>query len=175
MERKKEAKKKRSLIVQREGGDWSPLSECLLLFAARVMHVEKIIKPALKEGKIVISDRFTDSTRSYQGYGLGFDLKKIEELNTLVLDGFKPDLTFILDVAPEVGLTRSERRLISEQLYIRQTEDKFERLDFKIHKKIRKGFLIIADKEPERCKVIDSTLTIEEMANMILAITQKRL
>ena len=170
-----EAEKIRDFIVQRAGGDWTPMAECLLLFAARTMHVEKIIRPALEKGKIVISDRFTDSTRSYQGYGRGFSLEKIEELNTLVLDGFEPDLTFILDIDPEIGLTRSERRLASEQMDIKQTEDKFERLDFDIHKAIRKGFLEIAEKEPERCHVIDATLSIEDMAQVIQSIAQERL
>ena len=170
-----ESEKIREFIVQREGGDWSPMAECLLLFAARIMHVDKVIQPALDEGKIVISDRFTDSTVAYQGYGRGFDIKEIEKLNKLVLGNFKPDLTFILDIDPEEGLTRSERRLASESLDIKQTEDRFERLDLDFHKKIRQGFLDIADSDPKRCHVIEGTVPIDEMSEKIMQIVFERL
>lgn len=170
-----EAEKIRDFIVQRDGGEWSAMAECLLLFAARAMHVDKIIKPALANGKTVISDRFTDSTRSYQGYGRNMPLDKIESINTLVLDGFEPDLTFILDIDPEIGLKRSGRRLASEQLDIKQTEDKFERLDINIHTAIRNGFLDIASKNPDRCEIIDATLSIDDMATEIQNCVKERL
>ncbi len=170
-----EAEKIREFIVQREGGDWSSMAECLLLFAARVMHVDKIIRPALEEGKIVISDRFTDSTRAYQGYGRGFDLAKMEELNDMVLGGFGPDLTFILDVEPKMGLSRSERRLAAEILDAAQTEDKFERMDTSFHEKIRQGFLDIAANEPERCRALDATQSIDDLAEAIKTAALERL
>lgn len=170
-----EGDKVRDLIVQRDGGDWNPMAETLLLFAARTMHVEKIIGPALDEGKIIITDRYTDSTVAYQGYGHGLALDKIEDINKLVLDGLKPDLTFILDIDPKAGLERSERRLASETLGVNQTEDKFERMDFSFHEKLRQGFLTIAKNEPERCHVIDATQSMEDMTADIARVVLERL
>lgn len=86
-----EGEKIRNLLVQREGGNWTPTAEILLLFAARVMHVEKIIKPALEDNKIVICDRFTDSTIAYQGYGHSHNIDSIEKIGALSLGDFGPD------------------------------------------------------------------------------------
>ena len=169
-----EGDKIRDLIVQREGGRWNPIAETLLLFAARSMHVQKIIQPALEDGNIVITDRFTDSTLAYQGYGHGVSLEKIEHINSLVLDDFKPDLTFILDVKPEEGLMRSERRLASETLGVKQTEDKFERLDLKFHKSLREGFLDIARKDKQRCHILNASLSIEELSKEIERIVMEK-
>lgn len=162
-----EGDKIRDFIVQREGGNWSAMAEALLILAARSMHVERVIKPELEDGKIVITDRFSDSTYVYQGYGRGLDLEIIESLHNDVLGGMKPDLTFILDVDPKEGLSRSERRLASEKLGIDQTEDRFERLELEFHEKIRDGFLDMARKDPDRCVVIDASLSVEEIANKI--------
>lgn len=170
-----EGEKIRNLIVQREGGNWSPMAECLLLFAARAMHVENIIKPALERGKIVISDRFTDSTRAYQGYGRGFDLQTIEKLNDIVLGAFRPDLTIILDIDPQAGLKRSGRRLAAEALSLNQTEDRFENLDIEFHNQLRHGFLEIAKKESDRCRIFDSSLGIDDLAEKIESLVTKRL
>jgi dTMP kinase len=157
----------RRLVVQRDSGDWSPMAECLLLFAARVMHVEKIIRPALEDGHVVISDRFTDSTVAYQGYGRGIDLKIINKLEKNILGKFKPGLTIILDIDPEKGLARSGRRLASEQIGLNQTEDRFERMDLEFHRKIRNGFLSIAKKDKKRCVVIDASQPPEIIAAQI--------
>jgi dTMP kinase len=119
-----DAEKIRNLLVQRDGGEWTPMAECLLLFASRVMHVEKLIKPALEQGKIVISDRFADSTRAYQAYGHGINPQIIEQMNTLALGDFKPDLTFILDIDVDEGLKRAGNRISATA----STEDKYERL-----------------------------------------------
>ena len=139
------------------------------------MHVEKVIKPALENGKIVISDRFTDSTRAYQGYGRGFPLDKIEQLNAIVLGDFKPDLTLMLDIDPAVGLKRSNRRLAAEKLSVNQAEDRFENLDLEFHQKLRNGFLEIAKKESDRCRVLDAALDIEDLAEKIESLVTKRL
>lgn len=158
-----EAEKIRDLLVQRDGGNWTPLAECLLFFAARQMHVETLIKPALREGKIVICDRFTDSTRAYQSFGHGFSLETIEKLNQVALDGFSPDLTFILDLPVETGLQRSFSQ--KEKSAGREaTEDRFEKLDRGFHDKLRQGFLTIAAAEPRRCRVIDATQSVEDIA-----------
>ncbi|MCB9973599.1 MAG: dTMP kinase [Rhodospirillales bacterium] len=158
-----EAEKIRDLLVQREGGNWDPLSECLLFFTARRMHVETLIKPALAAGKTVISDRFTDSTVAYQGYGHGFDLSLIARVRDLSIGAFQPQLTFLLDLPVEVGLSRSKGRLSASG----SAEDKFENLDIDFHQKIRSGFLEISANDPRRCHVIDASESIEAVANNI--------
>ncbi len=170
-----EAEKIRDFLVQREGGKWSPMAECLLLFAAREMHVRDVISPALENNKIVISDRFADSTVAYQGYGHGLELDKIHALNDLVLNDLKPDLTFILDIEPEAGLARSERRLNSESLGIKQTEDRFESLDLEFHKRLREGFLDIAKADKQRCVVLDATMDVETLKSQIIETALERL
>ncbi len=170
-----ESEKIRNLLVQREGGSWTPMAEALLFFAARVMLVNKTIQPALEDGKIVICDRFTDSTRAYQGYGHNFDLKKIEALKTIALDDLEPDLTFIMDIEPKAGLERSTRRLAAEALNVKQKEDRFENMDLSFHERLRQGFLTIAQNAPDRCHVIDATQSIETISEDILAKTLKKI
>lgn len=162
-----EAEKIRELLVQRDGGDWPPMAECLLLYAARAMHVEQVIRPALKKGKVVISDRFFDSTLAYQGYGRGLDTDTIKKLNTLILGDFRPDITFILDVDPQEGIRRSGRRLAAEKMKIQQTEDRFENLGLEFHQKLRQGFLDIAEQNPERCHVINALDDVDRIAAQV--------
>lgn len=171
----KEGEKIRELLVQKNGGNWTPMAECLLFFAARAMYVDKIIAPALEEGKIVISDRFTDSTRAYQGYGLGVEMETINQLENLVLKDIKPDITLILDIDPRMGLERSGRRLAAEGLGLKQTEDKYENLDLSFHEKLRQGFLDIAKAEPERCRVIDASKNAEDVKEQILKTVREKL
>ncbi len=151
-----EAEKIRDLLVKQGGGVWHPEAELLLLFAARKQHVEHLIRPALTEGHIVITDRFTDSTRAYQGAGQGIDPEKIERLNTLVLGNFAPDLTFVLDMDPAAGLVRARDRLARETPDSQTAEDRFERLDLSFHERLRAGFLEIARKSPHRCVVLSA-------------------
>lgn len=169
------AEKIRDLLVKRDGGDWNPSAEILLLFAARIMHVEKVIRPALESGKIVICDRFTDSTRAYQGYGHQTDIKLIETINKAVLGDFAPDLTFVLDIDPKIGLERSERRLAALQLPPEEREDRFESLDLAFHERLRDGFLQIAKNEPKRCRVINADQDIEAMSQEILKVIKDKL
>lgn len=160
----------RRLIVQRDGGDWTPIAETLLLFSARAMLVDRIIAPALERKKIIISDRFTDSTRVYQGYARGLAKEKIESLNKLVLDDLTPDLTFVLDLNPATGLSRSEHRLSNEDGDEQQAEDRFERMDLAFHEKLREGFLSLAKDNPKRCRVIDASKDIKTISDEILKI-----
>ncbi len=170
-----EAEKIRDLIVQRDGGAWTAMAEVLLLFAARHLHVERVIAPAIRDGKVVICDRFTDSTLAYQGYGHDLDLSVIEDLKRIVIDGLEPDMTFILDIDPELGLKRSERRLASESLSIKQKEDRFESMDFSFHERLRQGFLSIAKDNPERCIVCDATQDLDVIVEQIAKDVQTRL
>lgn len=161
-----EAEKIRDLLVQRDGGNWTPMAECLLFFAARQMHVETLIKPAIANGKIVICDRFTDSTIAYQGYGHGFDIPTIREVERLTLGGFKPDLTFILDLPVSEGLQRSlKQKVIATGK--ENTEDRFEKLQFDFHEKLRQGFLDIASQDKARCVVVDASQSADEVYHSI--------
>lgn len=157
-----EAETIRNLLVQREGGHWTPMAEILLFFVARTMHVEDLIKPALAAGKIVLCDRFTDSTRAYQSAGHGLPPEKVDGINDLVLEGFAPDLTFMLDIDPAAGLKRS---LKANDEGGTATEDRFERLDLSFHENLRQGFLDIAAREPERCRVIDAAQGLDEITD----------
>lgn len=159
-----EAEKIRTLLVDRAGGNWSPVAECLLLFAARTMHVQNCIAPALAAGKVVICDRFTDSTRAYQGYAGGMDLAVIEQIKTLSIGALEPDVTFILDLPAETGLARSTRRMAKSGA----TEDRFEGKELAFHEALRQGFLDIASKNPARCHVIDATQPIDTVFTAIL-------
>lgn len=161
-----EAEKIRDLLVQRDGGNWTPMAECLLFFAARQMHVETLIKPALAAGKVVICDRFTDSTIAYQGYGHGFDLSIIQQVAALSLGGFKPDLTFILDLPVTDGLARSlKQKDVSSGK--ENTEDRFEKLQHDFHEKLRQGFLKIAAEDQKRCVVVDATQNADDVYSVI--------
>lgn len=166
-----EAEKIRDFLVKRDGGDWTPMAECMLLYAARQMHVENLIKPALAEGKIVVSDRFSDSTRAYQSFGHGLPLETIEQIDHLALDGFKPDLTFILDLPVETGLVRAGKRMSADQ----SQEDRFEKLGTSFHERLRQGYLQIAKANPQRCVVIDATRSIEQIAADLARHVQERL
>lgn len=145
------AEKIRMLLID-PVNDWTAKEECLLLFAARSAHLRKIIEPALDEGKIVISDRFTDSTRAYQGYGLGLDQGHIEVVKTLSIGSIEPDLTLVLDIPVAEGLARAK------------DHNRYEKIDQGFHEKFRQGFLDLAAKNPERFQVIDAQQEIEAVA-----------
>lgn len=166
-----EGEKIRNLLVQRDGGDWTAMAECLLFFAARHMHVEKVIAPALAAGKIVICDRFTDSTIAYQGYGHGFDRKKLEQISKITLDSFSPDLTFLLDLDPFLGLKRSLGQN-QESTGLQQTEDRFEQLELEFHEKLRKGFIDIAKANPKRVRIIPAEEPASQVHSKILEIIE---
>lgn len=164
-----EAEKIRDLLVQRDGGNWTPMAETALFFASRQMHIETLIKPSLHHGKTVICDRFTDSTRAYQGYGHGFDLETIEKLNDLIVNKFEPDLTFIFDLPVKEGLTRSMSQK-SKASGAETTEDKFEKMDIAFHERMRQGFLKIAEAHPRRCHVIDATKSPDEIFEIVKSV-----
>lgn len=170
-----EAEKIRDFLVQREGGDWSPISEALLLFAAREMHYNNVIAPALEKGEIVICDRFTDSTRAYQGYGHGLELEKLEQLKQITIGDVEPDLTFVLDIDVSKGLARSDRRLSEQGGEEAKREDRFESLELEFHERLRQGFLTIAKNNPDRCCIIDAEQSVDEMSTQILKRVQERL
>ncbi len=133
-------------------GDVAPRAEAFLFLADRAQHIAKIVKPAVNDGVIVLCDRHTDSSVAYQGYGRGEDIEQINMLNNLATQGIKPDLTLLFDVSTEVAQTR-----------VGNEKDRMESAGIEFHKKVRQGYLEIAKNEPQRIKVIDSNVTIEEV------------
>ncbi|MDD2252033.1 MAG: dTMP kinase [Dehalococcoidales bacterium] len=135
------------LVKWHEAGHLSPITELFLFNASRAQLVQDTIKPALAGKKNVIVDRFTDSTLVYQGYGRGLDLEMIRQVNEIALQGCQPDVSILLDVPIEIAATRRKK-----------TSDRFEAEDISFHRKIRSGYLELAENEPERWLVIDGTL-----------------
>ncbi len=135
----------------------SPLAELMLFNASRSQLVKDIILPGLKQGKIVICDRYSDSTIAYQSYGRGLDIAAVKSINQLASQGLTPNLTFLLDVPPEIGLSRKRA----------SASDRFETEDLIFHRKVRQGFLKLASEEPLRWFVIDSTLPLYEVSRRI--------
>ncbi|MFP4518298.1 MAG: dTMP kinase [Oceanicaulis sp.] len=156
----------RALLVEGDAGRWSPVSETLLMFAARVDHVERVIAPALERGAVVICDRFTDSTRAYQGAAGGVASARIEAIAQAALDGFAPHLTFVIDLDPEAGLARTRAR--------GEAETRFERRPEVFHAALRRAFLAIAEAEPERCVVLNGAEGPQTVARHALEVIEQR-
>jgi dTMP kinase len=144
-------------------------AELLLVLADRAQHVREKLKPALAAGEIVISDRYSDSTVAYQGYGRGFDLKLLGELNRLASDGIRPDLTIVLDCPVETGLERTRARVHGGV----RAPDRFEGEQVEFHRRVREGFLEIARSEPARVMVLDSTQPKPTVTSAILDAVRK--
>ena len=139
-----------------------PSTELFLFEAGRAQNVNEVIKPALAAGKIVLCDRFTDSTIAYQGYARGQDLHMLETLNRLALNGVEIALTILLDLPPEVGFARAARRV--------ETQNSFDRMESEtlaFHHKVRSGFLALAAQYPERIKVFNAEQPMEQLAAAI--------
>ena len=147
--------------------EWDPPTEALLHFAARADHYTTKIAPALKEGAWVLCDRFADSTRAYQGYGLGLDMGAIETLYEIALDDFVPDLTIILDIPVETGVERMIERGADP--------DRYEKMDTAFHERLRQGFLEIAKQDPDRCAVIDADNDIDTVTARIFDCVETRM
>jgi len=154
----------RNLLLS--AGPWDGVAECLLHFAARREHVTRTIGPALEAGIWVVCDRFADSTLAYQCFGQGVPRDVWEALAGVTLDGLRPDLTLVLDIAPEEGLSRAA---------MRGETNRYEALDPDFHIRVRDGFRAIAAAEPERCAVIDATDSPEGVAAAILGTVRSRL
>jgi dTMP kinase len=146
-----------------------PEGEAVLFAAARADHVDRVIAPALKEGKWVLCDRFLDSTRVYQGTG-GADAGLLGALERVAVDGTRPDLTIVIDVPASVGLARAARRSGAEA-----KADRFERDDVAEHERRRQAFLAIAANEPQRCVVVDGTASEAATAEAIWRAVSARL
>ncbi|WP_380054125.1 dTMP kinase [Falsihalocynthiibacter sp. SS001] len=156
----------RSLVLEGDPDRWSAESEILLFTAARRDHLEKTISPAIEAGKIVLCDRFADSTRMYQGMSRGDLRTVVDQLHSLMI-GREPDLTFIIDMDPQVGLARAKSRQTSEE--------RFEDFGEALQAKMRAGFLGLAKEYPDRCILIDGAREIELVAADILSQTQAKI
>ncbi len=143
----------REALLRGVAKPFGPFAEALMFAAARIDHVDGLIRPALARGAIVLCDRFADSTRAYQGAAGGLDPALIASLERVTLEGLRPDLTLILDMPAEGGLARARRRSGEGQ---EEGPDRFEAEALSFHERLRAAFLAIAEAEPARCRVIDA-------------------
>ena len=156
----------RRLLVEGDKDKFDEITEILLFYADRRIDLTQIIYPAITAGKIVLSDRFNDSTIAYQYYGSNkfADRKIMDNLYQIVAGDFKPDITFLLDIDVKVGLERSFKKaqtMINKEL-------RFENVDIAFHERLRKGYLELARQEPERFIVIDASGSIDEVTEKII-------
>ncbi len=153
----------KELILHTSREKISDIGELFLYLADRYQHIKEVILPSLKKGKIVISDRYTDATVAYQGYGRGLDIKWIESLNKKVTQDLLPDVTFLLDINPEVRLKRGK------------AEDRMEREGLLFYNRVRQGYLQIAKSFPERVKLLDGEKNRQQISSQIRKILNKKL
>lgn len=147
----------RRLLKRRRQDEISPEAELLLFAACRTQLVTEVIRPSLQKGKVVICDRFADSTTAYQGYGRRINLTTIKATNELATQGIRPDLTVLLDIPTAKGLSRKQAKM----------KDRFEAEDIAFHTSVRHGYLKLSAEEPERWLVIDATLPKARIGRII--------
>ena len=152
------SEKIRSILLNRENMNLSPLSESLLFVSARAQLMEEKIQPALKSGQYVICDRFTDSTVAYQGYGRGLNVEFLEKLNNFATDSIQPDLTIILNVDPEQAALRMQADI----------PDRMESTGIDFFLRIQEGYYEIAHRYPLRCVIIDGAQSEDEVFHSIM-------
>lgn len=156
----------RQMVLEGDADRWSAETELLLFTAARRDHLERTIRPALSEGAVVITDRFADSSRIYQGLGRAALRDMVDSLHDLVI-GQEPDLTVLVDMDPEIGLERALNR--------QGGEERFEGFGVEMQRRMRRGFLDLAKTYPERIVVVDGARPIDDVQADIRAIVQGRL
>lgn len=148
----------RDIILDPENTEINPLTEMILYSASRAQLVAQVIKPAIKAGKIIICDRFIDSSYAYQGYGRGIDLKMIAEVNRVAVDGVSPDVTFFMDVNPEIAI----KRRINES-----DADRIEQEKIDFHRRVYEGYKKMALLFPDRIVAINASKPIDQVSNQI--------
>jgi len=156
----------RKLVTEGDVDRWSPMTESLLMWAARSELVDKLIKPSLQDGKWVLCDRFYHSTFAYQGVGHNLGLENMRVIKNIVIGDVDPDFIIVLDIDPVKGIERTKNR--------NSGEDRFEKLDIEFHKLLRAAFLSFAEEEPERFLVIDAELDINSISKIICYEVSKR-
>lgn len=162
----------RKLLLDPDNKDMDSLTELLLYMADRAQHIKELVKPSLSQGKTVLCDRYYDATLAYQGYARGLDIELIGKLHKLILDDFKPDLTFLFDLPPEMGLSRAWKALESGART--QKESRFEEESLAFHKKVRAGYLELARLEPDRFRIIDASADENQVQHQIITMLSNR-
>lgn len=150
----------REILLNPQYGELVPVAEALLYAAARAQHVAQVILPALREGKVVLCDRFIDSSLAYQGFGRGMELCLLEQINEAAVVGLVPDLVVVLDFSCDTGLDRLSRS--------GRRADRIEREAREFHRKVRSGYLALADRAPHRYRVIDAHRPVRQVHREIL-------
>ncbi len=175
------AEQVRALLLDPATAAHAPISEALMFYAARADHLAKVIRPALAAGGFVICDRFSDSTDVYQSQAGGMDRAMFEMLEHAVVGTTRPNLTFVIDIDPLLGRTRTLQRRVGEAgmacggAATDEGGDTYERRDLSFHEALRQGFLAIAEAEPQRCVLIDGSGSASAVARQILAAVGDRL
>jgi dTMP kinase len=157
------AEKLRQIVLSAGNENLSPAAELLIMFAARAVHLDSLIRPALAAGRWVLCDRFTDASFAYQGAGRGVGDAFIESLETLVQGSLRPDLTLLLDLPVELGLRRAAARRG------RESPDRFELESGEFFERVRARFLVLAAQHPERIKVVNADRPLEEVTAELIA------
>lgn len=169
-------KELRKILLNMDSTDLTGECELFLYLADRAQHVSQIIRPAVEAGKVIISDRFADSTIVYQGYGRGLDPKLLRTLNDVAVSGHWPDLTILLDLDPEIGLKRAMTRNIKDNKM--QEEGRFEAESLEFHERVREGYLTWAALNNERIIAINANQTpdeiFEEIKEKVLELLDKK-
>jgi dTMP kinase len=161
-------RKIRAILLDPESKDLDPLAELLLYFADRAQHLNGKIRSCLSKGTSVLCDRYYDATLAYQGYARGLSVQLIEQLHTLVFDDFKPDLTFLLDLPPQMGLDRAWRQINSGARTGKEVRFETEALQF--HTAVRQGYLALARRDPGRFEIIDASQETGAVSKHILSV-----
>lgn len=157
------AERIRQLLLQHDDEAMPPVCELLLMFAARATHLHNVIIPALQRGEWVVCDRFTDASYAYQGYGRGMPLEYIQQLEHMVQAELQPHMTVLLDAPVTVGMQRARERHASGV----QTMDRFETEQQAFFERVRNGYLLRAAAEPQRFRVIDASLALDEVSSLV--------
>lgn len=155
----------RSIVLRRASTGMDPRTEVLLLFASRAQNVAECIRPALKRGQVVLSDRFTDASLAYQGYGRGLDRHLVRQLHHFACQNLKPDMTFVIDIDPRTSVRRARRRNTSA----RRDEGRFEQETLAFYERVRRGYRALARREPRRVKLIRGEDSVEAVHRQIVA------
>jgi len=158
------SEKIRAILLDAANQRMAWLTEMLLYMASRAQHTEEVIKPAIHEGAIVISDRYMDATMAYQGYGRGLDTRVIETLNAIATSDVIPDVTILVDAPPET----CQERMTS----MKKTADRMERAGSEFQHKVREGYLKLAGQEPDRFHILDGTKSINQLERKVQNIVE---
>jgi dTMP kinase len=158
----------RAILLDPESKDMDPLTELLLYTADRAQHIKEFVSPFLSAGKTVLCDRFYDATVVYQGFARGLDIGLIDKLHNLLFENLKPDITILLDLPPEKGLSRAWKQIKNGDR--ENVETRFEKEKLSFHNKVRSGYLDLARLEPGRFRVIDASMDENQVRNEIIKI-----